>query len=163
MKNYPQIALLALFLAAAVPAPGYTSESNFAAKPELVERGRYVALITGCNDCHTAGYAASDGNVPVSQWLAGDNFGWSGPWGTTYGTNLRLFVKDLSEDQWIEAARNLRRRPPMPWFNLNHMNELDLRGLYHFIRSLGEPGVPAPAAIPPGDVVPAPRAVWVLE
>lgn len=119
--------------------------------PQKVERGQYIAQVSGCNDCHTAGYIMSDGQVPVSAWLSGDNFGWRGPWGTTYGANLRLFVKDMSEDDWVTVARTLKRRPPMPWYNLNAMDEDDLRALYQFIRSLGDPGQPAPAYVPPGE------------
>lgn len=125
---------------------------------ELIEHGRYIARVAGCNDCHTPGYLMSEGNVPESQWLRGDSFGWNGPWGTTYPSNLRLFVKDMSEDQWVQAARTLKRRPPMPWFNLNHMAENDLRALYRFIRSLGDPGQPAPAYLEPGVTPPQPYA-----
>jgi mono/diheme cytochrome c family protein len=120
------------------------------ADKRLIERGRYIIKVSGCNDCHTPGYPTANGQVPVRQWLTGDNFGWSGPWGTTYGSNLRLFMKDMTEAQWIKTARALKRRPPMPWFNLNAMSEDDLRAIYHFTKSLGEPGKPAPAALAPG-------------
>lgn len=56
-----------------------------------IERGRYLAKIGGCNDCHTPGYGLSGGQVPEAQWLVGDQLGWNGPWGTTYPSNLRLF------------------------------------------------------------------------
>ncbi|MGD8617118.1 MAG: cytochrome C [Gammaproteobacteria bacterium] len=135
-----------------------------AAEPEfdsdMVERGRYLARVSGCNDCHTPGYMMNEGKVPVEQWLSGDSFGWRGPWGTTYGTNLRLFVKDMTESQWVEVARTLRRRPPMPWFNLNTMEEADLRALYQFIRSLGDPGQPVPAYVPPGQEPTTPYALF---
>jgi mono/diheme cytochrome c family protein len=132
---------------------GFTAVQSNAAEPlldpKLVERGRYLARVSGCNDCHTPGYIMKDGKVPEDLWLSGDSFGWRGAWGTTYGSNLRLFIKDMSETQWIEVARTLKRRPPMPWFNLNKMHEDDLRALYHFIRSMGDPGDPAPAYVPP--------------
>jgi mono/diheme cytochrome c family protein len=144
-----------IMLSTALAAGAFTASQLRAGEPtldpEMVERGRYVAQVSGCNDCHTAGYIMSDGQVPVSEWLAGDGFGWRGPWGTTYGSNLRLFVKDMSEDDWVQVARTLKRRPPMPWFNLNAMTEQDLRALYQFIHSLGEPGQPAPAYVPPGE------------
>jgi mono/diheme cytochrome c family protein len=152
--------LLGLALASAGLADEQTLESESSANPKLVERGRYVALIAGCNDCHTPGYAINDGNVPEEKWLTGDNFGWRGPWGTTYGTNLRLFIDDMTEKQWVDSARTLRRRPPMPWFNLNAMSEVDLRALYHFVRSLGDPGLPAPAALPPGEDPGTAYAMW---
>jgi mono/diheme cytochrome c family protein len=144
-------------------ADNESSVYDFSPDPELVERGRYVALVAGCNDCHTPDYAINEGNVPQEKWLIGDRFGWRGPWGTTYGTNLRLFMKDISENKWIEIARTLRRRPPMPWFNLNAMSEEDLRALYHFTRSLGDAGNPAPAALPPGEEPRTAYAMWISE
>lgn len=141
-------------------AAGQSANVQFSPDPALVDRGRYLALVAGCNDCHTAGYTANNGDVPEALWLTGDNFGWRGPWGTTYGTNLRLLVDAMNEKQWIELARNLRRRPPMPWFNLNAMKEDDLRALYHFMRSLGDPGSPAPAALSPDREPDTPYAMW---
>lgn len=131
-----------------------------AAKPDekMIERGKYVVTIGGCNDCHTDGYLLNDGKVPASEWLKGSGFGWHGPWGTTYPPNLRLFMKDMTEAQWIKEAKSLKRRPPMPWFNLNQMHDDDLRAIYHFVKSLGEPGKQAPAYIPPGKEAPMPYA-----
>ena len=126
----------------------------------MVERGRYIAKIAGCNDCHTTGYLVSNGNVPEEQWLSGDTFGWQGPWGTTYGSNLRLFVSAMSEDEWVRTAKSLNRRPPMHWFNLNAMTKPDLQALYRFMRSLGEPGKPAPAYLPPDQKPNPPYAVF---
>jgi len=119
-----------------------------AASPE-VERGRYLIVIGGCNDCHTAGYIQSEGKAPVETWLLGDKLGWRGPWGTTYPRNLRLYMKDLSEDDWVEVARTFTPRPPMPWFNLRVMTEEDLRAMYKFVRSLGPVGEPEPEYVPP--------------
>lgn len=129
----------------------------FAATGEqkLVERGRYLSKVSGCNDCHTSGYLLSEGQVPEAQWLTGDSFGWRGPWGTTYATNLRLFMANLSEDEWLVTAKNLKARPPMPWFALNEMHDDDLRAIYHFVRHLGPGGKDAPAYVPP-DQEPAP-------
>ena len=102
-----------------------------------IERGRYLMKIAGCNDCHTAGYAHSDGKVAEEQWLLGDQLGWQGPWGTTYAVNLRLYMKTLSEEQWVKKAATTQLRPPMPWFALRDMTEQDLRSIYHYIKHLG--------------------------
>lgn len=154
-KNKPQFLLKVLLLCF-----GLVGVPAWAANPDkqMIERGEYLTRIGGCNDCHTPGYLMNDGNVPKTEWLKGDTFGWRGPWGTTYPPNLRLFVKDLSEAQWVKEAKSLRRRPPMPWFNLNAMKDDDLRAVYHFIKSLGEPGEQAPAFIPPGQEPPMPYA-----
>ena len=131
--------------------------------PELI-RGKYLVQITGCNDCHTAGYAASGGKLEESQWLLGDRLGWRGPWGTTYASNLRLAVKDMTAEQFVERARS-PLRPPMPWFNLVAMRDSDVKAIYAYLKHLGPAGEPAPAFLPPdqaptGPVVtfPAPPA-----
>ena len=115
----------------------------------LIEEGRYLVKIAGCNDCHTPGYLMSAGKIPQEQWLTGDSFGWRGPWGTTYPTNLRTLLQGFTEDQWVKYAQALKARPPMPWFTLNEMREQDLRAIYQFIRHLGPGGKPAPAYVPP--------------
>ena len=125
-----------------------------------VERGRYLTKIAGCNDCHTPGYLLSEGKVPEKLWLTGDKFGWRGPWGTTYGSNLRLFVSGMTEEEWVEIARTLIRRPTMPWFNLNAMHEEDLKDIYQFIRYLVPSGEPAPAYVPPDQEPKTPYALF---
>ncbi|MCB1910144.1 MAG: cytochrome C [Rhodocyclaceae bacterium] len=122
----------------------------------LVERGRYIARVAGCNDCHTPGYMQSGGQVPESRWLTGDSLGWQGPWGTTYAINLRRYMATLSEDQWLERARHLNARPPMPWFALRDMADDDLRAIYRLVRALGPLGEPAPAFVPPGGATTGP-------
>jgi mono/diheme cytochrome c family protein len=131
-------------------SPAFADDAS--GENNLVARGRYLAQVSGCNDCHTDGYLMNNGNVPANQWLKGSSFGWHGPWGTTYGSNLRLFMSNMSEAEWVKTAHTLTRRPPMPWFNLNAMHDDDLRALYHFVRSLGEPGKPSPAYLPPGEL-----------
>src|SRR5688500_12779088 len=82
------------------------------AQPTDIERGRYLVKIGGCNDCHTPGYLTTAGGVPEENWLVGDAIGFSGPWGTTYPSNLRRFLAKMSEEEWVEYARSLRTRPP---------------------------------------------------
>jgi mono/diheme cytochrome c family protein len=121
-----------------------------------VERGRYLVRITGCNDCHTAGYAMSGGKTPEAEWLGGDPLGWRGPWGTTYAPNLRLYMQALTEEEWIRKAKTLSTRPPMPWFNVNAMSRTDLSAIYRYVRHLGPAGKPAPAYVPPDKTPPQP-------
>lgn len=125
------------------------------AENRLIERGKYLARVSGCNDCHTPGYMQSDGKVPVQQWLTGSDVGFQGPWGTTYPANLRLLVSDMTEAEWLQRART-PMRPPMPWFNLSSMSDRDLTALYRFVRSLGPAGAPTPKAAAPGEKVATP-------
>jgi mono/diheme cytochrome c family protein len=110
-------------------------------------------LISHCNNCHTAGYAANAGQVPEAQWLAGNPVGWRGRSGTVYASNLRLFMRDLPEDGWIQVARAGQWRAPMPWWSLRDFSDDELRAIYRYVRSLQPLGAPAPTALA-GDQVP---------
>lgn len=124
----------------------------------LLARGRYITRVSGCNDCHTPGYAESGGKTAEADWLTGVPVGFKGPWGVTYPANLRLLAQTMDESAWLTYAR-APRRPPMPWFNLRDMSDDDLRAVYRFVQSLGAKGVPAPAYAPPGTEVATP---WIL-
>ncbi len=132
-------------LAVCLPLPAFAQDEP------SVERGRYVVVIGGCNDCHTAGYAEAGGNVPEEEWLKGDILGWRGPWGTTYPPNLRLSLSEMTEDEWLEIARTFETRPPMPWFNIHAMTETDIRSLHRYVTSFEDLGEPAPEYVPPGE------------
>ncbi|WP_225589223.1 cytochrome c family protein [Pseudoxanthomonas sp. PXM01] len=129
---------------------------------DLLARGEYLVRIAGCNDCHTPGYAQAGGEVAKDAWLVGSPMGFNGPWGTTYATNLRLRMQELSEAQWMEYSANLRTRPMMPDFAVRAMTEDDRRAIYRFVHALGTAGQPAPEALPPGTPPPAPYFGMVL-
>jgi mono/diheme cytochrome c family protein len=150
--------MFAVLLAASAMHTAAATPSDAAA----VERGKYLVKITGCNDCHTAGYPQAGGQIPVEQWLTGSDVGWRGAWGTTYPTNLRFTFQTLSEDQWVALAHTAQMRPPMPWFALRDLSERDLRDMYRFIRSLGMAGKPAPAYLPPGAVPQGPYVQYPM-
>ncbi len=123
----------------------------FAEEPDhMVQRGRYLVQIAGCNDCHTPNYMESAGDVDESLWLTGNPVGWNGPWGTTYPPNLRLVAQTLTEQQWLIHART-PRRPPMPWFAVRDMTDEDVASIYRYLRYAGPAGGPAPAALEPGE------------
>ena len=144
--------MLALCLPGAALAAdaGAGKPAGAAAEGRYIERGRYLVRIAGCNDCHTAGYAQSGGQVSEKDWLLGDRLGWRGPWGTTYPANLRLAMSKMGENEWIKLAQTAKMRPPMPWFALRDMDREDVRAIYRFVRHLGPAGAPAPAFVPPG-------------
>ena len=134
-----------------------------AAKPDAkqLERGRYLLTVGNCNDCHTAGFGPRNGDVPEKDWLLGDpGIGFKGPWGTTYATNLRLRLSQLTESQWVQFAKGLKTLPPMPWFNLNKWTDEDLRAFYRYVRHLGPAGKPVRQALPPGAKPQTPVIEW---
>ena len=84
-----------------------------ASDARLIERGKYLVSVTGCNDCHTPVKMTARGPVPdLDRLLSGHpenlklppapvapsepwpwagsatNTAFSGPWGVTYATNL---------------------------------------------------------------------------
>ncbi|MBL8550801.1 MAG: hypothetical protein JNJ73_12525 [Hyphomonadaceae bacterium] len=149
-------ASIALLLAACAPAARPAADAApHVVGGDAVATGRYIALVGGCNDCHTAYYPDSNGETPEAEWLKGSPIGHYGPWGTTYPSNLRLVAASMDEDQWVETVSTARYRPPMPWYLLHQYNHADLRALYQYIRQLpGDPGVAMPTALPPAPTPP---------
>ena len=131
-------------------AASATANTGEHAAGPTAERGRYIVLVGGCNDCHTPGFMEKGTAVPESTWLTGVPVGWKGPWGTTYASNLRLFLKDFDEDTFVQVVRARNSRPPMPWPNLHSMSDRDLRSVFRYIRSLPITGEKMPAYVPPG-------------
>jgi len=151
MKHAVRNAVMATAVAAAlgIVAGATSAADKKSTAVSAHDHGRYLVTIGGCNDCHTPGYAMSGGKVDEKQWLTGDSLGWRGPWGTTYPINLRLYMQAISEKEWVDKARHLTARPPMPFWALNQMTDADLRALYRYVRSLGPAGHPAPDYVPP--------------
>lgn len=144
MGSIVSVAALAIAMGAATAA---------AAGDVSIERGLQVSVVGSCHDCHTEGYRESEGTIDPEKALKGSPLGWRGSWGTSYALNLRLTVRNLSEVGFLRYMTALRTLPPMPWYNVRAMDESDLRSLYRYIKSLGEPGKQAPTAVGP-DVEP---------
>ena len=172
MRSHHILTGLAAAWALAVVHPSAQAAEDKSAKPassasgaskEQISRGRYLLIVGNCNDCHTAGFAPGEGKVPEKDWLLGDGaLGLTGPWGTTYATNLRLSLSKMTEDQWVQYAKKLKTRPPMPWFNLNQWSDPDLRAFFQYVRQLGPAGGPVSAPLPPDRKPPAPYIQWPM-
>ncbi len=115
-----------------------------------IERGRYVIVMMGCNDCHTPDYLVRRSNIPEEDWLVGSNLGFRDALGTSYPTNLRLLLNDMSEDEWLDLARQMRKNAAMADVLLPEAVDQDLRSIYRFIKYLGPKGVPAPTRLAKG-------------
>lgn len=128
-----------------------------------VERGKLVSIIGNCHGCHTEGYLTSEGEIDAAKALRGNRIGWQGPWGTTYAGDLRLRAASLGEDGFVSYLKTLRVLPPMPWYAVRQLPESDMRSLYRYIVSLGDPGEKrddfTPADVPPGE---EPRTPFVV-
>lgn len=130
-----------------VPA---SASSPFVLATTYEEAGRYLFLVGGCNDCHSAGWTESNGTLPDSEWALGNPVGFRGAWGTTYAPNLRLFAAQVTEAKWVQTFRGSEGLPPMPWMNYRAMPEADLVAIQRFLKSLGARGKQVPDPLPPG-------------
>lgn len=157
------LTMLAACQQASQPAPPAASTAVAApSDAELLAQGEYLVKIGGCNDCHTPGYMDKAGDIPKDQWMTGNQLGFSGPWGTTYPSNLRLKIADMDEAAWLAYTADLHTRPMMPDFNVRAMKEQDRLAIFRFIKSLGPGGQAAPAYLPPGQKPSPPYVELVL-
>jgi mono/diheme cytochrome c family protein len=136
---------------ASAPATTQASTQPSVQAASAIEAGKYLTNIGGCHDCHTPGWMESGGQgVPEEAMLTGLGVGFRGPWGTTYGSNLRLFASQFTEDDFVKVLKSRNTRPPMPWSIIHAMSNQDLRAVYKYLTSLKPQGKPAPAYVPPG-------------
>jgi mono/diheme cytochrome c family protein len=130
--------------------PTKSAAGSKATGANQIERGRYMVMTGHCNNCHTAGYASSEGKIPEEKWLLGSGpLGWRGPWGTTYAANLRVNVNAMTESQWVKYVKEMKTRPPMPFWSTAATTPQDLRAMYRYIKQLGPAGEPAGEYLPP--------------
>ena len=133
-----------------------------------IERGRFIALVSGCNDCHTPG--AFYGSPDYGRTLSGSELGWSGPWGTTYASNLtpepETGLGYYSAKEIVAALRGGKRLdgspmlPPMPWQNLSAYSDQDLTALAEYLLSLPVVVHPVPDRVAAGQTPSG--AFWTL-
>lgn len=147
---------------ASQPAQPPAAAATVPSDADLLAQGEYLVKIGGCNDCHTPGYMDKAGDIPKDQWMTGNQLGFSGPWGTTYPSNLRLKIADMDEAAWLAYTADLHTRPMMPDFNVRAMKEQDRLAIFRFIKSLGPGGQAAPAYLPPGQKPSPPYVELVL-
>lgn len=133
--------LLAILMVSLMPRIASASEAE-------IRQGRYMILTGHCNNCHTTGYAAKQGNMPEKEWLLGNPVGYRMDGGTTYASNLRLTVQNFTEADWVRYAKNAKTLPPMPWWTLHDTSEQDLRAMYNYLKHLGPAGKMMPAFVP---------------
>jgi hypothetical protein len=126
-----------LFLLTARPLP--------AAAQSAVERGKYLASLSGCDHCHTPGYFL--GKPDATREFAGSDVGFKvGELGIFVGPNLTS-DKETGLGSWsdeqIAAALTTGVRPDgrilapiMPWRSFAKLTKSDVAALVAFMRSL---------------------------
>ncbi|HEY6866800.1 MAG TPA: c-type cytochrome [Candidatus Eisenbacteria bacterium] len=143
-----------LSLACAPRAP----EQAAAPKPDPIARGRYLAQIAGCMDCHTPGsfYGARD----TTRQLAGSDLGWAGPWGVVHARNLTpdsaTGIGSWTIDQIVTAIRTgntpngTQLSPLMPWLDFSQLTDDDAHALAAYLKSIPAVSHQNLDRIPPG-------------
>ena len=167
-RNRNAAALIALALAAASCSASKTdtesastersdTTSAAAAPMNPVQRGQYLATVSGCHDCHTPGslYGAPD----MKRALSGSDLGWKGPWGVSYATNLTpdrtTGLGSWTDEEIRRAIQNGVGKdggpvaPPMPWPNFAHYTRDDVMALIAYLRSIPAVVHQVPAGVPP--------------
>lgn len=99
---------------------------------------------------------------------AGTNTAFAGPWGVSYGRNLtpdqvsglgiwteEMFIKTMRTGRHMGVSRPIL--PPMPWENLNHLHDDDLKAIFAYLRTVKpiRNEVPDPIIAPPPAATPA--------
>lgn len=126
-----------------------------------VQRGEYLATITGCNDCHTPGslYGAPD----FKRALAGSEVGWQGPWGVSYPTNLTPDMDtgigsytDAEIERVLRSGVKKNGAPiagPMPWPSYARLTPEDMAALIAYLRGIPAVSHKNLSPLPPGHPV----------
>ena len=160
--NHLRLTALGLVAIALISAVSCATQEKkqAAADPaaERLERGKYLVLAMGCNDCHTPGtfYGAPD----MERFLSGSELGWEGPWGVVYPANLtpdpETGLGSWSTEQIAHAIRTGNRpdgrqlAPIMPWMNFANFTEEDAMAIATYLQSLKPVVHAAPKPVPPG-------------
>lgn len=150
------VALVALS-AAAVALAGAVKDRR-ESRDARIERGRYLTLMGGCNDCHTPG--TFYGNADYDRTLSGSEVGWVGPWGVTFPRNLTPDAETglgrWSEKDIVDAIRTGMRPdgsvilPPMPWPMYATMTDDDAYAIAAYLQSLAPVKHRSPDRVAPG-------------
>lgn len=152
------LALVTLSFVAAAVALADAAGRKASSREARVERGRYLTLMGGCNDCHTPGtfYGAAD----YERTLSGSELGWVGPWGVTFPRNLtpdlETGIGAWKERDIVNALRTGMRPdgsvilPPMPWPMYATMTDDDAFAIAAYLKSLPPVKHRAPNRLAPG-------------
>jgi len=110
-----------------------------------VERGKYLVVLAGCNDCHTPGFFL--GNPDMAKYLGGSDVGFEIPGlGVFPGRNITP-DKDTGIGNWsteqIATALITGKRPDgrmlapiMPYHSFSYLTKEDVAAIVAFLQSI---------------------------
>jgi len=120
------------------PAPLLTAIPG----PDLsnpIKRGEYYVTLGKCAECHTP--SDDNGNALPGMDFAGGNFLDEVQKATPNLTNDPTGISYYDDAMFIQVMRTGKvgaraLNPIMPWWNVGHMNDEDLRAMFSYLRSL---------------------------
>ena len=141
-----------LVLTAATAAPALADKQ--------IERGKYLATVAGCNDCHTPGHLL--GKPDMARRLGGSDVGFEIPgMGVFHGPNLTpdkaTGLGNWTDAQIVTAIRTGKRpdgrvlAPVMPWMALAALTDADARAIAAYLKSLPPVANKVPGPFGPSD------------
>ncbi|MGC1356966.1 MAG: c-type cytochrome [Xanthobacteraceae bacterium] len=145
---------------AAIGAAAFVSPKAHAETP--VERGSYLVVIAGCNDCHTPGFFF--GKPDKDKFLGGSDVGFEIPGlGVFNGRNITP-DKETGIGAWtdeqIAAAITTGKRPDgrqlaplMNYAAFTHMTKEDVAAVVAYLRSIPPVHNAVPGPFKPGEKV----------
>src|SRR5207249_10927311 len=169
---------LAIVLGMCVSLSQSAGQATKAGTASAVERGKYLVSITGCHDCHSpkkdaAGHvdetrplSGRPATTPAPSTTAGeihtalDLTAWTGPWGTTYASNLTpdtttgLLARRYDEASFVAVFRTGKKPngvgilPPMPYAMYANMTDVDLTSIWAYLQTIKPVCNKHPANVP---------------
>jgi mono/diheme cytochrome c family protein len=142
---------------------GGTAGPGAAAGADPVARGKFLAEVLGCIECHTprgadgkpdaryfmAGHRADDPYPTWSDSLWDREMGmivsttgtaYAGPWGITFARNLTpdptTGIGGWNEEAFVYILREGTLKPPMPNLLYGNLSDDDLKSIFAWLRSL---------------------------
>jgi cytochrome c553 len=162
------------------------AQAPAAPSPAKIARGKYLATIGACNDCHSpkldpqqhpdpkrpfsgrpqTTLAPTQNNAEIHASL--DLTAWAGPWGVSYGANLTPdpetgLKKRYTEASFIKTLRTGKKPegedllPPMPWELYKVMADDDLKALWAYLQTIPAIKNNVKSGAAPAKPAPAPK------
>lgn len=155
-------ASMAIAVAAVAAVAGATTLLPSARAESPVERGAYLVVVAGCNDCHTPGFFF--GKPDKDKFLGGSDVGFEIPGlGVFNGRNITP-DKETGLGAWtdeqIAAAITTGKRPDgrqlapiMNYAAFTHMTKEDVAAVVAYLRSVPPVHNKVPGPFKPGEKV----------
>jgi mono/diheme cytochrome c family protein len=134
-----------LFPSVFAAATAFVALTSSASAQDAVARGKYLAVIGGCTDCHTPGFFV--GKPDEKRYLGGSEVGFEIPGlGVFHGPNLTP-DKETGLGSWSDAEIIMAMQtgvrpdkrilaPIMPWKALAQLTKDDAMAMVAYLRSI---------------------------